>query len=322
VVPQGLLDTARDWASQQIIANTGMDPDDINNLKMLSSSTGKKETPFAARARVLIQEGIITPGANLKDVVKRTKERAMVHGAMIAKIVQELDEHIAEHPDEKYRQPDGATMAERIRTDVLPDLVSPADNEVIQRVERDAAAIGAKGQMTFAQAQDLKRSYDKWIDYTVQQGPLEEALKRVRQIVNRETEDKAEKALEDIDPKKHGEFKDAKERYGNLRRTQEIAQVALMEATTQKNRTASTMLAQAVTAGIAAGIGWLLGILTHVNPMLLATAAGSGGAASMGIKAVSSALGGLSPGVMAPWIYKATDRIQKKRDAALQAATH
>jgi hypothetical protein len=75
-------------------------------------------------------------------------------------------------------------------------------------------------------------------------------------------------------------------------------------------------------AGIAAGIGWLLGIILHIDPRVMAAAAGSGGAASLGIKAVSSALGNLSPGAVAPWVYRATERLQQKQLAPAQPTTH
>jgi hypothetical protein len=321
VVPQGVIDATRAWASQQIIATTGMEEEDINGLKMLTSSSSRTESPFAIRARVLIEEGIVTPGATLKDVVARTNERAKIHRARISQIVQELDTHMAAHPDEQARPPDGATIAHRIRTEVISELMEPADSELIQRLERDAAFIEAKGPMTYAKAQELKRSYDKWVDFTIEQEPLEESLKKVRQIVNSETDEKAEAMLAEIDPQKHGDFKDAKQRYSNLMRTKEVAEAAAVADNTQRNRDTSNRLAQFAAAGIAAGIGWLLGIILGIDPRIMATAAGSGGAASMGIKAVSSALGNLSPGVVAPWVYKATNRLQRNRLALTQAAT-
>jgi hypothetical protein len=307
-IPAGVIENARSWATQQVVTATGITPEQINELKTQQLSQGAGSL-FAERARVLMDEGIVSSGATLKDVVARSQTRADFYGKRIGDLVAELDNYVTAHPEARSRRPDPKRIAERIRTELISKLVAPADSALIERLETDATAIAAKRQITFADAQLLKKSYDRYVDYTYEQGPLEEELKKVRRIINQETETSAESMLLDIDPNMHGEFRDAKLRYSHLLRTLNIAKAALIANDTQKNSDRSSKLAQYAAAGIAAGLGWLLGVILGLDFHSTAAVSGAAGTASVTVKALSSGLGSLTPAAAAPWVYRAVNSV-------------
>jgi ElaB/YqjD/DUF883 family membrane-anchored ribosome-binding protein len=303
-LPKALVNGALGWAEQEVVRTTGVTELQMNELKLAAGQNGRG-TQFQERARVLMGEGIITTGVTLPKIVERAKTRASEHSKHIRILVQEVDRYIADHPKMKAKLPSGARIAARIRKELIGKLSRPADAEIIDRLERDAESIAAQS-LTFASAQKLKASYDKYLyGEAPLEGPLREELWKLRRIVSDEIDLKAETMLQQIDPEKCGQLKDAKMKYWHLSATQEIAHTALVSRETTRNTDTSMRLSQWAAAGVAAGLGWLLGILFQLDPHTTAAVSGAAGTAQVATKAISHYMGGITPSTAAPWVYSA-----------------
>jgi hypothetical protein len=129
-----------------------------------------------------------------------------------------------------------AQVAERLRTELLDPLRDqPALQSLIPGLEREIRNLEALGdrRLTFQRANDIKRGYDKFLNWTKEQTPAKELLKEVRRIVNNEIETTADAAATAVgDPDLIGRFRSAKLDYRDLRQVADFAQdqVARREA--------------------------------------------------------------------------------------------
>jgi len=314
-VPQAAKDFARSWASQRILMSTGIKPEQINQLKAAMVSDASGVTQFSERARVLMEENILRPRATLKTIEEDATTRAEVHRQRIDGMVSELDGFLAQHPQSANLRPDPLRIAERIRTELISKLNAPPDFELKARLEHEANAIEAMGRLTFGQGQELKRSYDRHLNWGGDQSEIQKELMKVRHIVNQETERNAEALLKEIDPEKHGQFRDAKVRYAHLKRTGDVAKAARIVQDTQRNDNASNIMIQVVSVLAAAGFGWLAGLLIGYDPHATAAVSGALGSAPAAVKLVEMAadqLGSNAPSTVAPWVYNLLDRMEGK----------
>lgn len=135
---------------------------------------------------LLVEKGVMKAGGKVDDVadaaVQLAKETGEKQGAL-AKAIE-----------------DGGGMVdgERLADDI--DLAAKkylngnvGDQGIGKRLQSEAEALRAKGDMPFTQAEEAKRGFDKYLEYGAEQSPMQEGLKKVRGMLNAEIEGAAKK---------------------------------------------------------------------------------------------------------------------------------
>lgn len=129
-----------------------------------------------------------------------------------------------------------AKVATRLRSEILDQLRDqPALQSLIPGVEKEIQNLEALGdrRLAFTRANDIKRGYDKLLNWTKEQTPAKELLKQIRGIINEEIENGADAAASATGNEGLlGRFRSAKRDYGDLSQVAEFArdQVARREA--------------------------------------------------------------------------------------------
>jgi len=92
-------------------------------------------------------------------------------------------------------------VADKIEKEIIKDLADkPAWRQVVGRLRDEADELrrlggeDGKKRLGLQKAQELKRSYDDFLNYDREETPMKEMIKRVRGIINKEIEEEVDKA--------------------------------------------------------------------------------------------------------------------------------
>lgn len=180
--------------------------------------------------RLLIDEDVVTPAGSVERIARKAESKLDETGARLGKAEEALDASRAAAAREGVDIGiDTNVVADRIEREIIAELADdPALGTLVPmlrgHVER-FRALSRNGKAGFKKAGDMKRNYDKLVNYEKEQPIAKEYLKRMRGILNDEIEKEVGGLLSKGDhPELYQAWLKDKERYGLLHSVWEMAQ--------------------------------------------------------------------------------------------------
>lgn len=230
---------AAEWAAESI------DPT-LGDLKGMTRS-GKSPNEVG---RVILDEGIIQKGTfadnSAETMFARQQEVKARAGSEIGAALADLDGKAATDPNAAKALFSPAALTARVEQEVTDNLAasSPFDSDIIEKIEKtvtrplyEMSAADPFKQLTLTEANGWKSRLDqKFLQWTKEQSPGLEELKKVRNIFRDEIDSAAEKIAEKTgDPSVFQKFKDAKKVYGVMATIEEPLQKKIAKGLAQRS---------------------------------------------------------------------------------------
>lgn len=223
-----------------------------------------------------IEQGVLSAGATADDMLARASAKAQEFGKEIGDVIA--------FGDAKARPlVNGAALADQVERDLVQPLLkgNVGDQAVAERIAREAAHLRSKGDMSFAEAEELKRSFDKYLKFGAEQSPVQEQLQKVRGIIGSDVERKLDAIGQSLEPGLGERFQRAKRLYGAMRELEDLAGERVLQLRNNRSISPSDYgfggalgLLGGGPGGVAMGVAGAVGhkLLRERGPQVLAVA--------------------------------------------------
>lgn len=229
----------------------------------------------AAVGRFAMDEGILTHGATAEQMLSRAETSVEKHGERIGDIIKLAD-------SKANPMVSGEELARRIEREVISPLRqgNAGDRAVANRLQQDADIVASKGEMSFAEADVHKRSFDKFLKHGAEQGPVQEGLKDIRRIIKQDINDKIDAIGQSIAPGLGEDFRAAKRSYGLASEIEDLAHERVLQLASNRefsltdHAVAGMAMLSGGPGGVVAGIAGAVGnkLARERGPQALAIA--------------------------------------------------
>lgn len=142
---------------------------------------------------LLVEKGVMKAGGKVDDVAEAATKLAKDTGDRQGQLAAKLEQAGAVVDGGKVAADLDALAAKYAAGNV-------GDQAIATRLAKEAELLRTQGAIPFTKAEELKRGFDKYLEFGAEQSPLQEGLKRARGILNGEIEASAKKlALPEVD---------------------------------------------------------------------------------------------------------------------------
>ncbi len=187
--------------------------------------------------RDLLDNKVVKFGSGLEGIAKRASDIQSLEGRKIGDFLSAVDDRAGREFSTEAPRVDVDVLGDRIERELIDPLRDkPVYDSIVKDLSGEVKGIRNRStdelsnQMTFKEANDLKRSYDPFLDFDQPQTPLKEQHKRLRGIINSEIEDRAKSIAPDL----FGKYKESKRLFGNMSKVTGMSEDKL--ARTEANR--------------------------------------------------------------------------------------
>lgn len=253
-LPENIEETAEYFANKN----------SVKALAIQSNLTNKSPEQIQDLGRRWLDLGIVKKGFSAEDSVQRAKEVLRESGEQIGESLSRLDANAVN--GQRFNP---AQAAKRIRDEILSELDdNPLNANVRKQIEEQAGYLEELGDrgMSFVKADKVKRGFDPHLKYDRIPTPEQEALMRVRGIVNDELVSQAEEvAISAGDMALRDSLLDARKAFGAAAEAEKIGLKAVRRAQGNRSVTLTDYLS---------GIGGAVAGVATGNPIPLALGVG------------------------------------------------
>jgi hypothetical protein len=259
-------DKLKDMAEKRAVKQAGAM---LKNFRGLEHQGRLNET-----GRMLLDEGIVGPLTPLSGVAKKAAAKVEEQGQIIGGVEKALDskfDMMANHPQFRDKLFNPKQFADKFEAQTLSKLENdPAMADLVPAVKQKLQRFRDMGDnpIPFGKANDIKRSFDAFLNHTKEQTPQKELIKQLRGALNGEIENKVAEVGGAVYPDLLTKYKAAKKAYGLAKGVQDMSEDKLLRE--EANRYLSP--SDYGVGGVGAVVGGMLG---HAPGAAIGAAAGS-----------------------------------------------